>query len=400
MKVTIVVGGRWHAFDLARGLLKNGILHRIITTYPKFKTRTWDIPDDKVISIPLPLLVDKLLHRLGGRTLSHQAQTWIHKHFARQASHHLEGSDILHGWSAFSLPSLQWCTTHRIPSILEHSSAHIIDQARLLRDESRTLSIPSPIFARPAIMRMEMREYRLASRIMACSTFVADTFSSRPKLRKKLIINPLGVNLSNFKPGKKTDSTFRIIYAGMLTSRKGIHYLIKAFNQAAIPQSELLLVGSPTSETPRLLQNASKNTRLTGHLPQNELATLYQQSSVFILPSIEDGFGMVMSQALACGLPIIATTHTGARHLLELSRHHPPTPIEHGILQYPAGFLIPPRSPQAIAHCLRLLASQPGLLTSQQQAVSEIPLHQLDWDSYIQRCIHTYKQLLHHPSPL
>jgi len=55
LKITIVVGGRWHAFDLARELHAAGLLHRLITNYPKYKTRQWGIPDDKVVSLPLTL---------------------------------------------------------------------------------------------------------------------------------------------------------------------------------------------------------------------------------------------------------------------------------------------------------------------------------------------------------
>ena len=69
MKVSIVVGGRWHAFDLARELHDRQILHRIVTNYPKWKTRQWGIPDDKVVSLPLSFIVNQVISRLGGDAL-------------------------------------------------------------------------------------------------------------------------------------------------------------------------------------------------------------------------------------------------------------------------------------------------------------------------------------------
>ena len=64
MKITIVVGGRWHAFDLAKELDKKGYLHRLITNYPKWFVQKWGIPKTKVVSLPLTFWLVKAIYKI------------------------------------------------------------------------------------------------------------------------------------------------------------------------------------------------------------------------------------------------------------------------------------------------------------------------------------------------
>ena len=65
MKITIVVGGRWHAFNLARKLYAKGHLHRLITNYPRWIVSRWGIPE-RVVSLPLTFWVVKAIYKIGG----------------------------------------------------------------------------------------------------------------------------------------------------------------------------------------------------------------------------------------------------------------------------------------------------------------------------------------------
>ena len=115
MKITIVVGGRWHAFDLAKELHKRGYLHKLITTYPKFKTRQWDIPDENVISLPISLIIEKVIFKFTkSQILLRKIQHLLLKIFSFSASFYLDGSDIIHGWSGFSLDSINWAKKKKV----------------------------------------------------------------------------------------------------------------------------------------------------------------------------------------------------------------------------------------------------------------------------------------------
>ena len=202
MKVSIVVGGRWHAFDLARELHSAGYLHRLITNYPKFKTRQWGIPDEKVVSLPLSFILSKLIYKIVGESFVRKQQFFLHNLFAIEAARHLEGSSLIHGWSSFSEPSILWAKKRDIPFILERSSAHMTVQCQLLREEYSNLGLTWHE-THPKIVAQELREYDLADRVAVPSLFVKRTFIERNFPEDKIVYNSFGTNLQNFFPRRK-----------------------------------------------------------------------------------------------------------------------------------------------------------------------------------------------------
>jgi glycosyltransferase involved in cell wall biosynthesis len=90
-------------------------------------------------------------------------------------------------------------------------------------------------------------------------------------------------------------------------------------------------------------------------------------SHVLVLPSIEEGFGLVMAQAMACGCPVIATTATGAEHLFAENE---------------AGFIVEPRDTGALANCLQQLADDPALRARMSTAALARVHHLGGWDRY------------------
>lgn len=391
MKITIVVGGRWHAIDLARELHQAGYLHRLITNYPKFKTRQWGVPDDKVVSLPLTLLLSRGIAKIGGDSLTRKSLPFIYNVFAQTAAQHLDGSTLIHGWSSVSEPSLKWAKQNNVPFVLERSSSHATVQAQLLEDEHKKLGLVCKE-VHPKIVEQELKEYALADRVALPSLFAKRSFLEQEFPEQKLIYNPFGTNLGTFSPGTKQDDVFRVVYAGVLSVRKGIHHLIKAFMQANIPNSELCLLGAATPETPKLLEGADDRVKCIGHVSEPKLAEYYRNSSVFAMPSIEDGFGYVVAQALACGLPLICTTNTGGEDLLRMQDKAPIAQTGE-IDEYSAGYIIPPGNSDAIASLLEQLASNSKLLEQKRQAALSFPIQDLSWEKYTQRMIEHYQRL-------
>jgi len=79
---------------------------------------------------------------------------------------------------------------------------------------------------------------------------------------------------------------------------------------------EIWVNGAVTPKMKPLLSGYEDRVRFFGPTPRSELYEYYNQGSVFVLPSIEEGLALVQAQAMACGLPIIATTNTGAEDLI------------------------------------------------------------------------------------
>ena len=396
MKVTIVVGGRWHAFDLARELEKEGHLHRLITNYPTWFVKRWGIPGEKVVSLPLTFWAVKLIYKLGGEALMMRCQWHVHHWFAKRAARYLEGSELIHGWSQWSEPSLHWARERGIPTVLERSSAHILEQSRLLREEHRRLGM-SWTATHPRIEAMELREYALCSSIAVPSLFVERSFLTRAIPQKRLFRNGLGVNLDHFQPSSKpprspSEQGLQVIYAGSLSVRKGIHDLLEGFTRANLEKGLLTLVGGQTPELADWLTNPPDNVRLLGHRPQAELLEHYRRAHCFVMASVEEGMAMVQMQALACGLPLICTTNTGGEDLLRLQGDRA---IEesNNIKRFPAGFLIPIHRPDAIAWCLQRLQHEAGLWEQQRQAALLLAQTSLSWGDYGRRAIELYDKL-------
>ena len=398
MRITIVVGGRWHAFDLARELNTQGHLHRLITNYPRWFVQRWDIPAEKIVSLPFTFWIVKAIYKLGGESLMMRCQWIVHRWFANHAAHHLAGSELIHGWSSFSEPSFKWANANNIPTVLERSSVHILEQSRILREEYSLLGLKWEA-THPLIQKMEQQEYKLCSQIAVPSLFVERSFLERGFSDTKIFRNLLGVNSKQFQPPNKTPvspitSGLKVIFAGTLSIQKGVHHLLEGFTQANIIESHLTLLGGETRELSHLLNLKPNNVSQLGHRPQKELAKHYQLGHCFVLASIQDGMGMVLIQALACGLPIICTTNTGGEDLLRIQKTKSVT-HKHGVTEFDAGYVVPIRSAKAIAWCLIELATKPGLWEAKRKSALELENKSLTWKAYATRAASNYKKLIH-----
>jgi len=397
MRITLVVGGRWHAFDLARELHHHGHLHRLITNYPRWFVRRWGIPPERVVSLPFTFVVVRAIYRFGGESLMMRHQWWVHRWFATRAAKHLQGSQVIHGWSQWSEPSLKWAVARQVPTVLERSSSHILEQSRLLREEHRRFGL-TWIETHSLIEAMELREYGLTTSVAVPSLFVERSFLARGFPAAKIFRNAFGVDLSNFKPSDSPPpppplSGLHVIYAGTLSVRKGIADLLAGFSAADLVDARLTLLGGETPELAKLLDQQPTTVKRLGHLPQAELVQHYSQAHCFVMASIEEGMAYVQIQGLASGLPLICTPNTGGEDLLRLAGA---TAIDNGngILEFPAGWMVPIHAPQAIAHCLRRLAKEPGLWETKRQAALTLAGSSLSWSAYGQRAIEHYRRLL------
>ena len=397
MKITIVVGGRWHAFDLARELHQAGHLHKLITNYPRWFAKRWGIPPEKVVSLPVTFWLVKLIYKLGGEALMMRCQWRVHQWFAQRAMKHLEGSELIHGWSQWSEPSLRWAQVRGIPTVLERSSAQIEEQSLLLREEHHRLGLTwTP--THPRIEAMELREYELCNTVAVPSLFVERSFLRRGFPAAKLYRNALGVNLSRFHPPATPPEPpeqggLRVIYAGSLSVRKGIPDLLEGFRAANLPDATLSLLGGETPEVEGLLKRENHQVRCLGHRPQAELVEHYGRAHCFVMASIEEGMAMVQMQALACGLPLICTTNTGGEDLLRL-KDSGLVKREHGIKEFAAGYLVPIHRPDAIAWCLQTLAQTSNLWKQKREAALALAQSELSWGAYGKRAIANYQALL------
>jgi len=219
------------------------------------------------------------------------------------------------------------------------------------------------------MIEREETEYEQADAVTVPSEFAYRSFIAKGFPEAKLRRIPLGVRLELFKPvGHPSSETFDVLFVGSVTVRKGIPYLLQGFQKLRHPHKRLRIVGAiPAEMRPVLARLDLQNVELVGAVPQSEVRRYMSTSHVMVLPSVEDGWGMVMGQAMACGCPVISSDHTGGPDL-----------YSHGL----EGFIVPIRSSEAIAEGLQRLADDPTLRQSMSEAAVKRVKNLGGWANY------------------
>lgn len=380
MQVCISVGARFHAFDLAWQMQKRGFLRRLITSYPKFKVKEWGIENQKIRTV----ISHELLTR-GWKTLAQRfrlkadPQFHFNSRYDRIASRYIPAdTDVFVGWSSMSVRSIRRAKQLNARTVLERNSTHIVYQRNILMEEYSRFGV-QPQLPDPRMIDRELQEYDEVDYICVPGSFAYQSFIQQGVPKEKLLQVPFGVDATNFYPIPKKDSTFRIIHAGALTIRKGVHYLLQAFHELALKNSELWLIGSPSAEiVPFLNKYGGSHVVLRGTFPQSKLYEQYSQGSVFCLASIEEGFAMVISQAMACSLPVVCTTSTTGHDIIREN-------ID--------GFVVPIRDVEAIKNRIALLYEDQELCRSMGQAARKQILSNFTWDHYGETMAKVYARI-------
>jgi glycosyltransferase involved in cell wall biosynthesis len=170
----------------------------------------------------------------------------------------------------------------------------------------------------PEVLSSENEEHRLATNIIVFSSFTKRTLVLNGVDAEKIIINPLGVNLQLFHPPStpRKYKVIRFLFLGSISLQKGAPLLLEAWKKLALDRAELWIVGSPPKHV-QLSIHSLCNVKITGRVPNTQLPKLLRRCDVLVLPSYAEGFGLVLLEALASGLPIITTDVTAAPDLIQ-----------------------------------------------------------------------------------
>ncbi|WP_430298473.1 glycosyltransferase family 4 protein [Sinomonas sp. B1-1] len=190
-------------------------------------------------------------------------------------------------------------------------------------------------------------EIELADVVVVPSTFAAQTFIDSGINRDKLVVVPLGcdfLDLSEIHSASAgPDQGFRVLYAGQVTQRKGVGYLVEAVEE--LEGVHLELVGGCTPMARNLISRFSR-TAIYPSLPREELLLRMRASSVLVLPSLAEGFGLVALEAMSVGCPVILSHQTFAGDIVLDGRN---------------GFLLPTVDKESIRNKLTEVMSAPDL---------------------------------------
>ncbi|MDE3097845.1 MAG: glycosyltransferase family 4 protein [Verrucomicrobiota bacterium] len=237
--------------------------------------------------------------------------------------------------------------------------------------------VPLP---RWAFARMN-RELERADLVLCPSDFVRDTMLANGVPGAKCFVCPFGVDTSIFSKREKPPERPRFISVGMITLRKGHQYLFRAFEMVKreMPEAELVCVGGYRPDFRRERSKWEGSFIHYPHLPHAELAALLRTCTAFVFPSLEEGFARVIPEAMATGLPVIASYESGAS-----------TAVTDGA----EGFIVRPRDARQIADAMLRLATDRGLNERMGEAAWRGATVQNTWQDYSDRLLAEYRRRL------
>ena len=182
----------------------------------------------------------------------------------------------------------------------------------------------------------------------------------------RILYNPYGVNLNVFQPtAKPGDDAYDVIMVGSWWKHKGCDMLAEAcINRLGV---KLLHVGS-------IVDCELPDSPLFKHIDfvaESDLPKYYANAKVFAMPSLDEGFGLVLLQAVACGLPIVGSTRTG-------------TPDVANLLGSPEGCItiLEPLSVDTIAQAIKRALSYEESLPDGLRIQYQKEIHNISWEEY------------------
>jgi len=304
--IAILTSGRFHVLDLARELEGLGHRVRFYSLLPPWRLSARGLPARRGVWLGVGAAPLFFAQRFVDGPLRERLGDLTREAIDRTAALLLRRCDVFIGMSGMSLHTAKTARSRfGALTILERSSMHIDLQLA-------TLGAPTGT----PIARRERLEYDAVDVISIPSMLVENSFRAKGFPPSRLARNPLGVDLTEFpyESGPSPNGApLRAVFAGTFSRQKGADLMVSAL--ATLPEVALTHVGATGDVPPATLLNLNHR----APVPQAELSGFYRDADVLLLPSRQDGFGMVMSQALASGCHVIASDHTGAPDLAVLT---------------------------------------------------------------------------------
>lgn len=222
-----------------------------------------------------------------------------------------------------------------------------------------------------------------AKKVVAVSEDLAKVVKSLGISPEKVEVIGTGISLDEFPFEPNANRKEQIMFVGSLIERKGVNQLLEALThvQQQVPGCRLLIVGEGV-ERQHLEQQAeqlglSGMVTFMGNQSQAEVSRLLRESKVFVLPSIEEGQGVVLVEALASGTPCVGSDVGGIPGVIS------------GV-----GLVVPPASPTALAEGILRFLKDPDLWQRSSTEGRKRAEEKYDWDVLVRQIVRVYAEVL------
>jgi alpha-maltose-1-phosphate synthase len=382
MAKVVLISNVFHYYHAALALERGGNLERYITGPSACEPESWmshlgpvgrphwrerrlrGLRPESVRRLWLPEILQKATTQLGYSEIANKRRGSL---FAGQAARLMGECDALHFVQAVGWEAARKAKARGIRVVCDMREEHPEFQAEILAEEAEDLGIEVTVPGSTFRYRT-MEEIALADHIFCPSGYAKRTFLARGIAAEKLVVCPYGVDVGEFAPraAPREGGPFTVLFVGQLCLRKGLHYLLEGFAKASLPNSRLILVGRAEPDYRPVLDRYRGLYEETGSVSRARVAEFYANADVFVIPSLADAFGMVVSEAMSAGLPVIVSENTGMADFIREGRE---------------GFVVPIRDSEAIAAKLAYLHQNRHECAQMGQA-SVATARALDWKNY------------------
>lgn len=271
-------------------------------------------------------------------------------------------SNVLHFHSGYFKMLLSRAKRLGLYVICDHRSLHPIDEG--ISDQ--------------ALGRRQLREFAASDLIVVNSELARSSLIKHGVNEARVRVLTLGVDNSTFSKRREVErSSRRVLFVGELSSRKGIETFAEAV--AHLPSSyEIRVAGDGEEKYRRILQQSHRNLTLLGRVSRSRLVEEYNRASVLCLPSVGEAFGLVVAEAMACGLPVVVSDACGAAQLVEDGQD---------------GFVVRTGSSRQLLEKTRLVAEDQSRMHAMSAAAS-VKVENFTWRRYEQGLQLLYQDLV------
>lgn len=306
---------------------------------------------------------------LGDEGLSYAANDWVMRTMARESRR--PEVTAVHAYEDAALSAFEAAGKLGKACIYDMPTCYYPawEKARLKLASQYPELVPHEAFAPGPWVRPKQKEQEmaLADLVLVPCSFVRASIAEY--VDKKVFLAPYGVDTAFWHgpadPG--ASETLRFVFAGQCSVRKGIPLLLESWRKAGLKHASLELVGAwrlPQS----YLQTLPSGVRITGPQSPAGLRARYGAADVLVFPSFFEGFGLVILEAMACGLPVIASDSTAGPDILDSA----------------TGRIVPSGDVEALAEALKWFSANREILPEMKNAARAAAKH-WNWARYRER---------------
>ncbi|MBP7040903.1 MAG: glycosyltransferase family 4 protein [Anaerolineaceae bacterium] len=279
-----------------------------------------------------------------------------------------EDCDIIHAnWSLSGLAALLTRRSHKLPCVVTVQGSDVF----------KTLT-------KPVIRQMVGLALRKAGKVIALSQALKAAALEFGLKDEHVVVIPNGINISQFPYAALEEKKTQVLFVGSLIERKGPLYLLQAMRlvHQSLPEANLVLVGEG-DERARLEQFIAENAMadyvcLAGTQSQSAVSSLMRESRLFVLPSIEEGQGVVLMEALASGTPCVGSRVGGIPD----------------VVTEDVGRLVEPGDVNGLAEAIRAYLTDTELWQKASAAGRQRVLEYYDWNHLADEITAIYAEVL------